>query len=179
MDLISADLSDGSAANERKGAEMMVDEFDFFRKVRAYYCNVPFLVYLSYRLSHRVDKSITAKGEFSCRVNPHTQIVEYIVQLVSDPISRPYSEHNSFLFSSEYDEIPQQVISLENHLIYSKRYVIPIDFDWKAFIIEGAEAALSVSALQGLFKKWRLKGASGQSVDGMIKVERVAIDWKE
>jgi len=157
----------------------MVDEFDFYRKVRAYYCNVPFLVYLTYRLSHRVDKAITARGVFSCRVNPHTQIVEYVIDLRSDPISRPYSEQNSFLFSSVYEEIPAQAISIENFLIYSKRYVIPIDFDWKSFIVEGAEAALSVSVLQSLFKKWKLKGERGDSVDGMIKVDRVVINWNE
>jgi len=157
----------------------MVDEFDFYRKVRAYYCNVPFLVYLTYRLSHRVDKAISARGMFSCRVNPHTQIVEYVIDLRSDPIARPYSEQNSFLFSSVYEEIPAQVISIENYLIYSKRYVIPIDFDWKAFIVEGAKAALSVSVLQGLFKKWKLKGDGGDTVDGMLKVDRVVINWND
>lgn len=74
----------------------MVDEFEFFRKVRAYYNNVPFLVQFTYRLSHRVDKALAARGSFSCRVNPHTQIVEYVLDLKSDPISRPHSEQSSF-----------------------------------------------------------------------------------
>lgn len=100
----------------------MVDEFEFFRKVRAYYNNVPFLVQFTYRLSHRVDKAVTARGSFSCRVNPHTQIVEYVLELKSDIISRPYSEHSSLLFSSIYEEITAQTIELTEFPIQSLKY---------------------------------------------------------
>ncbi|WP_141504073.1 hypothetical protein [Paenibacillus luteus] len=156
----------------------MVDEFEFFRKVRAYYNNVPFLVQFTYRLSHRVDKAVTARGSFSCRVNPHTQIVEYVLELKSDTISRPYSEQSSFLFSSIYEEIPAQMIEMMQFPIQSLRYPIPIEYDWQAFVKSGAEEAINVQTIQQLFKKWRLKGPEGQQIDGKLKVERVLLQWQ-
>src|SRR4030095_2586947 len=98
--------------NVTRGGLQVVDEFEFFRKVRTYYNNVPFLVRFTFRLSQRVDKTLMARGSFSCRVNPHTQIVEYVLELKSDVISRPYSEHSSFLFSSVFEEIPAQTIEM-------------------------------------------------------------------
>jgi hypothetical protein len=156
----------------------VVDEFEFFRKVRAYYCNVPFLVRFTYRLSHRIDKAATARGSFSCRVNPHTQIVEYMLDLKSDPISRPYSEHNSFLFSSVYEEIPSQTIEIDQFSIEALRYPLPIEYDWQAFIMSGAEEAINVQTIQQLFKKWRFKGADGELVDGKLKTEQVLLQWQ-
>lgn len=156
----------------------VVDEFVFFRKVRAYYNNVPFLVQFTYRLSHRVDKAVTARGSFSCRVNPHTQIVEYELDLKSDPISRPHSEQSSFLFSSIYEEIPAQSIEMQQFLIQSLRYPLPISYDWQAFIMSGAEEAINVQTIQQLFKKWRLKGVNGQLIDGMLKTEKVLLQWQ-
>lgn len=155
----------------------MVDEFDFFRKVRASYCNVPFLIQLSYKISHRVSKRITARGVFGCRVNPHTQIVEYRMQLRSDPVARPFSEKGALLFSTVYEEIPSQIISIDDCLIYSKRYSIPIDFDWQAFVIEGAETAFKGMPLRSFFKNWRFTGRNGEAIDGLIKVENAAINW--
>lgn len=155
----------------------MVDEFEFFRKVRAYYCKVPFLVQFKYKLSHRLDKSATARGNFSCRVNPHTQIVEYVMDIQSDPISRPYSEQNSFLFSNVYDEIPPQVIQIDNYLVHTVRYPIPIDYDWQRFVMHGAEDAISVQSIQQLLKKWKLTGVNGQQVNGELKVGKVEIEW--
>ncbi|MGG1635431.1 hypothetical protein BK120_12310 [Paenibacillus sp. FSL A5-0031] len=156
----------------------MVDEFEFFRKVRAYYNNVPFLVQFTYRLSHRVDKALAARGSFSCRVNPHTQIVEYVLDLKSDPISRPHSEQSSFLFSSIYDEIPSQVIEMNQFLIQSLRYPIPIEYDWQAFIMSGAEDAINVQTVQQLFKKWRFKGLEGQLIDGRLRTNQVLLQWQ-
>lgn len=156
----------------------MVDEFEFFRKVRAYYCNVPFLVRFTYRLSHRLDKAATARGSFSCRVNPHTQIVEYVLGLQSDPISRPYSEHSSFLFSSAYEEIPPQTIEIDHFPIQALRYPLPIEYDWQSFIMSGAEDAINVQTIQQLFKKWRLKGAGGELIDGKLKIEQVLLQWQ-
>lgn len=156
----------------------MVDEFEFFRKVRAYYCNVPFLVQFTYRLSHRIDKAVTASGSFSCSVNPHAQIVEYVLGLKSDPISRPHSEHNSFLFPSVYEEIPSQTIEIDPFLIQALRYPIPIEYDWQAFIMTGAEDAINAQTIQQLFKKWRLKGANGELVDGKLKAEKVLLQWQ-
>jgi hypothetical protein len=156
----------------------VVDEFEFFRKVRAYYNNVPFLVQFTYRLSHRVDKSLAARGSFSCRVNPHTQIVEYVLDLKSDPISRPHSEQSSFLFSSIYDEIPAQVIEMNQFLIQSLRYPLPIEYDWQAFIMSGAEDAINVQTVQQLFKKWRFKGLEGQLVDGRLRTNQVLLQWQ-
>jgi hypothetical protein len=156
----------------------VVDEFEFFRKVRAYYNNVPFLVQFTYRLSHRVDKALAARGSFSCRVNPHTQIVEYVLDLKSDPISRPHSEQSSFLFSSIYDEIPAQVIEMNQFLIQSLRYPLPIEYDWQAFIMSGAEDAINVQTVQQLFKKWRFKGLEGQLVDGRLRTNQVLLQWQ-
>ncbi|WP_138752469.1 hypothetical protein [Paenibacillus sinopodophylli] len=156
----------------------MVDEFEFFRKVRAYYNNVPFLVQFTYRLSHRVDKAITARGSFSCRVNPHTQIVEYVIDLKSDIISRPYSEHSSFLFSNIYDEIPAQVIELSEYPIQSLRYPLPIEYDWQAFIMSGAEDSINTHTLQQLLKKWRFRRPEEQAIDGKLKVEQVLLQWQ-
>jgi hypothetical protein len=160
------------------GGLQVVDEFEFFRKVRAYYNNVPFLVRFSYRLSQRVNKAITARGSFSCRVNPHTQIVEYVLELKSDSISRPYSEHSSFLFSSIYEEIPAQTIEMNQFLILALRYPIPIDYDWQAFIMSGAEGAINSQTIQQLFKKWKLKGNMGQFIDAKLKVEQVLLQWQ-
>ncbi|MBD2872911.1 hypothetical protein [Paenibacillus arenilitoris] len=156
----------------------MIDEFEFFRKVRASYGNVPFLVQFTYRLSHRVDKAATARGSFSCRVNPHTQIVEYVIGLKSDPIARPRSEQGAFLFSSVYDEIPPQTIEYDNYLIQSLRYPIPITYDWQPFIRSGAEDAINAQSIQQLFKKRKLKGAGGQEVDAKLKTTKVLLEWQ-
>jgi hypothetical protein len=129
-------------------------------------------------LSHRIDKAATARGSFSCRVNPHTQIVEYMLDLKSDPISRPYSEHNSFLFSSVYEEIPSQTIEIDQFSIEAMRYPLPIGYDWQAFIMSGAEEAINVQTIQQLFKKWRFKGADGELVDGKLKTEQVLLQWQ-
>jgi hypothetical protein len=156
----------------------LVDEFEFFRKVRAYYCDVPFLIQFSYRMSHRVDKAAAAHGAFSCRVNPHTQIVEYVLELKSDPISRPYSEQSSFLFSNVYEEIPAQCIQLSSYPIQSLRYPVPIDYDWQDFIKTGAETAINIQTIQLIFKKWKLIGKDGQAVDAKLKVDRVLLKWQ-
>lgn len=156
----------------------MVDEFEFFRKVRAYYNNVPFLVQFTYRLSHRVDKAVTARGSFSCRVNPNTQIVEYVLELKSDMISRPYSEHSSLLFSSIYEEITAQTIELTEFPIQSLKYPIPIEYDWQDFVKSGAEDAINSHSIQQLFKKWRMKGPNGVLIDGNLKVEHVLLQWQ-
>lgn len=156
----------------------MLDEFEFFRKVRSYYCNVPFLVGFSYRLSHRIDKAVAAHGSFSCRVNPHTQIVEYVIELKSDLISRPHSEQSSFLFSSVYEEIPSQRIEYENYLIQALRYPVPIQYDWQSFIMKGAEDAINVHTIGQLFKKWKINGMNSQTVDANFKVEKVTLQWQ-
>lgn len=155
----------------------MVDEFEFFRKVRAYYCNVPFFVRFSFRLSHRINKTVSANGLFSCRVNPHTQIVEYVINLKSDTISRPFSEHSSFLFSNVFEEIPAQEIEIENHLIQSLRYPVPIQYDWQSFIVTGAMEAINVQTIQLLFKRWRFKGMMDNMLDAHLKVEMVDLQW--
>ncbi|RJE91117.1 hypothetical protein D3P07_03340 [Paenibacillus sp. 1011MAR3C5] len=156
---------------------MMVEEFEFYRKVRAFYCNVSFSLSFIYRFSHRVNKSATAKGTFSCGVNAHTQTVEYLMQLKSESIERPYSESGSFLFSNIYEAIPEQVIDYMNYPIHKLRYRVPIDYDWQQFIVEGAESAINVNTMNGLFKKWKLLGTSGQPVDAHLKVTKVELKW--
>lgn len=156
---------------------MLVEEFEFYRKVRAYYCNVSFTLSFTYRYSHRHNKSLTAKGSFSCGVNAHTQTVEYLMQLKSDPIERPYSESGSFLFSSVYEAIPPQSIEFQNHPILKLRYRVPIDYDWQQFIVNGAESAINVNTMGGLFKKWELKGVNGEPVEGNLKVVNVQFNW--
>jgi hypothetical protein len=156
----------------------MVDEFEFFRKARAYNYNVPFLVQFTYRLSHRVDKPACAQGAFSCHVNPHKKMVEYVLSLKSDPISRPFSEQSNFLFSSQYEELPPQFIAFDDYLIQALRYPLPIAYDWQAFIMSGAEKSINVKSVQQLFKEWKLKGVNGQEVDAKLKAEKVLLQWQ-
>lgn len=156
---------------------MMMEEFEFYRKVRAFYCNITFEVSFAYRFSHRHNKTAKAIGSFSCGVNAHSQTVEYLMQLESDPIERPYSESGSFLFSNVYEEIPAQVIKLQNHPILKLRYRVPIDYDWQQFIVEGAKSAINVGTMGQLFKKWDLKGADGSTVDAKLKVVKVEHHW--
>lgn len=156
---------------------MMVEEFEFYRKVRAFYCNVSFSLSFTYRFSHRHNKSATAKGTFSCGVNAHTQTVEYLMQLKSEPIERPYSESGSFLFTSIYEAIPAQIIEFINYPIHKLRYRVPIDYDWQEFVVDGAESAINASAMNGLFKKWKLLGTSGQPIDAHLKVTKVELNW--
>lgn len=155
----------------------MVEEFDFYRKVRSYYCNVPFSVVFTYRSSYRLVKKATANGSFSCSVNAHSQTVEYVMQLKTDPISRPYSERDSFLFTSVYEEIPEQTIEFDNYPIQKLRYRVPIAYDWQQFIRAGAENAINVKSIQQLFKKWKLKGMKGQPIEAYLKVLKVQMNW--
>ncbi|WP_168122783.1 hypothetical protein [Paenibacillus sp. HB172176] len=155
---------------------MMVEEFEFFRKVRASYCNVPFHVVFTYRLSHRHHKMANAKGMFSCSVNAHTQTVEYRMGLKSDAISRPFNESGSFLFTSRYEEIPPQCIVFEDYSIHKQRYKVPIAYDWQAFIKKGAEQAINVGTIQQLFKRWKLKDKEGNDVEANLKVIKVELD---
>ncbi|MFF2091988.1 hypothetical protein [Paenibacillus sp. NPDC058174] len=155
----------------------MVDEFEFFRKVQTYYQHVPFNVEFTYRVLHKTHKTAQALGQFCCRVDPHQQIVEYNISLESDYISRPFSEKVSFLFPSQYAEIPPQRIVIDQVPIYQLSYPVPILYDWKTFIIEGANEAISPNRLQPIFDKYKLTGKDGESVDAMLKVARVTIDW--
>ncbi|MUT64458.1 hypothetical protein [Paenibacillus sp. NEAU-GSW1] len=155
----------------------MVDEFEFFRKVQTYYQHVPFSVQFTYRVLHKTERTAHALGRFCCRVDPHQQIVEYNISLESDVISRPFSEKVSFLFSSKYDEIPPQRIVIDQAIIYQLNYPVPILYDWKMFIIEGANEAISIHRLQPLFEKYKLAGADGQLVDAKLKVARAQVDW--
>ncbi|MBH5317246.1 hypothetical protein I6N90_05405 [Paenibacillus sp. GSMTC-2017] len=162
---------------EKSEEGLMVEEFEFYRKVRAYYCNVSFRLTFTYCFSHRHVKKATAQGSFSCGVNAHSQTVEYIMQLKSDIIERPHTESGSFLFSSIYDAIPQQRIEFVNYPILKLRYRVPISYDWQQFVVQGAESAINVSTMQGLFKKWRLNGKDNQPVDAKFKVTNVEFDW--
>lgn len=155
----------------------MVEEFDFYRKVRAYYCNVKFEVLFSYRFAHRLDKKATAMGTFSCSVNAHTQTVEYTMQLKTDVIERPHSESGALLFSTVYEAIPPQVIEFKDYQISKIRYKVPIDYDWQQFIREGAEAAMNVQTLGALIKKWKLSGEAKEQVEAHLKVIKVSFQW--
>ncbi|GKU75790.1 hypothetical protein [Paenibacillus sp. L3-i20] len=162
---------------EQGEGRMLVEEFEFYRKVRSYYCNVSFKLTFTYRFSHRHLKTATAKGSFSCGVNAHTQTVEYMMQLKSDSIERPHTESNSFLFSSVYEEIPPQVIEFVNYPILKLRYRVPIAYDWQEFIVKGAESAINNNTMQSLFKKWRINGTGGEAVEAKFKVTKVEFDW--
>ncbi|MFF2480615.1 hypothetical protein [Paenibacillus sp. NPDC058071] len=155
----------------------MVDEFEFYRKVQTYYQHVPFEVQFTYRILHKTDKTANALGRFSCRVDPHSQTVDYIICLESDAIARPYSEKASFLFSIQYAEIPSQRMVIDQLSIHQLSYSVPISYDWKSFITDGAKEAISVQRLQPLFDKYRLTGKNGEPVNGQLKVARATIDW--
>ncbi|MFD0588368.1 hypothetical protein ACFQZE_10170 [Paenibacillus sp. GCM10027627] len=135
------------------------------------------MISFTYRYSHRHNKTATARGSFSCGVNAHTQTVEYLMQLKSDPIERPYSESGSFLFSTIVKAIPAQVIEFHNYPILKQRYRVPIDYDWQQFIIDGASSAMNTSTIGSLFKKWKLKGEDGEPVDANLKVVQVELNW--
>ncbi|MDQ6422344.1 hypothetical protein RB620_23215 [Paenibacillus sp. LHD-117] len=156
---------------------MMVEEFEFYRKVRANYCNVSFMMWFTYRLSHRHSKTATARGAFSCGVNAHTQTLEYTIQLKSEPIGRPYSESGTFLFPSVYEEIPQQVIEYENYPIHKQRYRVPITYDWHEFVRSGARSGINVHTMQALLGKWKLRGKGEDFVDAKLKVTKLQFDW--
>jgi hypothetical protein len=156
---------------------MMVEEFEFYRKVRTYYCNVAFSVQFTYLFSYRHNRTASANGTFSCSVNAHSQTVEYIMDLKSDVIERPYSERNNLLFTNVYEQIPPQAIEYIRYPIYKMRYRVPIDYDWQQFVIEGGEAAINVKSMQALFKKWKLLGADGSPVEANLKVAKVSLHW--
>lgn len=91
--------------------------------------------------------------------------------------SRPFSEKASILFSTVYEEIPQQSIKLTDVPVYQLRYSVPIVYDWQAFIIEGMSTALSKSVLQPVFDKYRFVNKQGQEIDAKLKVAAVMVDW--
>ncbi|MCR2802554.1 hypothetical protein [Paenibacillus soyae] len=155
----------------------MVEEFEFFRNVRSYYCHVKFTVSFTYRFSHRHSKRVMARGSFGCGVNVRSQTVEYVMQLKSDPIERPRSESGSFLFTTLYEAIPSQMIEFENYPIYKVRYRVPIDYDWQQFVVRGAENAINPGTIGQLFRKWKLHGANGEAVDAGLKVEKIEFHW--
>jgi hypothetical protein len=155
----------------------MVDEFEFYRNVQAYYQHMRFQVQFSYRILHKTNKSAKACGSFSCRVNPRTQHVEYQMSLTSEMIARPFSEKGSLLFSSQYAEIPPQTVVIDQYPILKLRYPVPINYDWYAFIFKGTQEAFTVQSLQQVFDKYRFTGADGQEVDAGLKVASVSIDW--
>jgi len=152
---------------------MSAEEFQFFRNVRSYYCNVPFLLSFTYYYAHRHRKTATATGSYSCGVNVHTQKVEYTMQLKSDPIERPRSESGSFLFTTVYEAIPAQRIEFVDYPILNHRYRVPIDYDWQQFIVDGAGAAINTGTMNALFKKWKLVDVNGEPVDANLKVLNV------
>lgn len=156
---------------------MSIEEFDFYRKVRTNYCDVAFQVEFTYRLSHRHFKTAAAQGTFSCNVNAHAQTVEYVMQLKTDPIERPYSERSLFLFTNIYEEIPPQTIEFKNYPIQKLRYRVPIDYDWQQFIVTGAENAINPSTLRQLFRKWKIKGKEDQPIDADFKIKKVQLNW--
>lgn len=98
------------------------------------------------------------------------------MQLRSDPIERPRSESNSFLFSTIYEAIPQQTIEFIDYPILKLKYRVPIDYDWQQFIMDGAESAINKSTMSALFKKWKLIGENGEPVDGNLKVVKVQFE---
>lgn len=155
----------------------MVDEFEFFRKVQMYYKHITFRVRFTYRVFHKTNRTVQALGSFKCRVDPHAQIVEYSISVKSDPISRPFSEKVSFLFSSQYAEIPLQAIVIEHLPIYRLHYPVPIEYDWKLFIIKGANQIISSPMLQTVFDNYKIKGIDGAEVDAKLKVADVKLDW--
>lgn len=154
---------------------MMVDEFEFYRKVRAYYCRVEFDLLFTYRFAHRLNKTAAARGFFSCAVNAHLQTVEYTMQLDTDLIERPFSESGALLFSTSYEAIPAQRIQLRDYPIYKINYKTPIDYDWQRFIADGADAAINPGTIGAIFKKCRLKGSDGGEIDANLKVLRVTM----
>ncbi|MHA6485230.1 hypothetical protein ACX1C1_25395 [Paenibacillus sp. strain BS8-2] len=156
---------------------MMVEEFEFYRNVRANYCNVPFLFWFTYRLSHRHNKTGLAKGSFSCGVNAHTQKLEYTLELETEMVHRPYSESGTILFSSIYEEIVPQVISYKNVIIHKQRYRVPITYDWHDFVRSSAKAGIHKVSIQALLRKWKLRGVGDTFVDANFKVTKVQIDW--
>jgi hypothetical protein len=156
---------------------MMVEEFEFYRKVRANYCNVAFKVLFTYRLSHRHNKTAVAHGSFSCGVNAHTQTLEYTLNLKTEPIQRPYSESGTFLFSSVYKEIPSQVIEYENYPIHKQRYRVPITYDWHDCVRSGAKSGINAISIQALLRKWTLHGTEDEAIDAILKVTKLQFDW--
>jgi hypothetical protein len=157
--------------------DVMVEEFEFYRKVRANYCNVPIMIWFTYRLSHRHNKTAIAKGSFSCGVNAHSQKLEYTIELETEMIHRPHSESGTILFSSVYQEIVPQVISYKNYMIHKQRYRVPITYDWHEFVRSGARAGINAMSMQALLRKWKLRGAGDGFVDANFKVTKVQFDW--
>lgn len=70
------------------------------------------------------------------------------------------------------------MIEMNQFLIQSLRYPIPIEYDWQAFIMSGAEDAINVQTVQQLFKKWRFKGLEGQLIDGRLRTNQVLLQWQ-
>ncbi|ANY65070.1 hypothetical protein BBD42_00195 [Paenibacillus sp. BIHB 4019] len=155
----------------------MVEEFEFFRKVQLHYCQVRFHVRLSYTIFHKKEKLLLAHGILRCRVEPHSQMVEYRISLESEAASRPYSEKATILFSTVYEEIPQQSVKMTDVPAYQLRYSVPIVYDWQAFIIEGMSTALSKGVLQPVFDKYRFVDKQGKEIDAKLKVAAVMVDW--
>ncbi|MEK3881747.1 hypothetical protein [Paenibacillus sp. PL2-23] len=155
----------------------MVEEFEFYRNVRSYYCHVKVTVSFTYRFSHRHVKRAIASGSFNCTVNVRSQTVEYFLQLETEPIERPFSESGFLLFSSVYEAIPRQQIVIVEYPIHKVKYRVPIDYDWQQFIVRGAETGINPGTLTQLLRKQKLIGRSGEAVDAELKIESVEYHW--
>ncbi|MFD0962261.1 hypothetical protein [Paenibacillus chungangensis] len=156
---------------------MLAQEFQFFRNVRTYYCHVTFDVEFTYRYAHRLTNQGKAHGSFRCGVNAYTQMVEYTMKLQSDPIERPCSEKNTFLFNHIYPRIPKQCITFDEYPVFKQKYRVPIDYDWQQFVEKGAETAINVNTMNALLRKWRFLGDEETMVDAGIKVTAVRLNW--
>ncbi|MEF2243426.1 MULTISPECIES: hypothetical protein [unclassified Paenibacillus] len=156
----------------------MTDESNLHRKVRAYYFNAAFQMEFSYEFSHRFMKKASAYGFLNCNVNAPMQVVEYQVDLETDLIIRPYSEHNTFLFMNEYKAIPPQRVVIKDYVIYKMNYKVPITYDWKQFIQEGADHAVSLPMMQQLLRKQLIYDENKVPMDISIKVNSLYVEWK-
>lgn len=153
----------------------MADEHILYRDERLPRYKAAFQMWFTYRLLHKKRRLVTASGHFTCAVNPHSQTIEYRMDLQSEPISRPYSESYSILFSSPYDEIPPQCVSFTQYPILRLKYPVPIYYDWQAFLLDGMKQALQKKKLQALLRDYRVRGVSGQEIDAELKVVEVTM----
>jgi len=156
----------------------MTDDSNLQRKVRTYYFNAAFQMEFSYEFAHRFMKKAAASGFLSCNVNAQKQIVEYQIDLETDLIVRPYSEHNTFLFANEYKAIPPQKITIKDYVIYKMNYKVPITYDWKQFIQNGADHAISLPMIQQLMRKQLICDENQMPVDILMKVNSLYVEWK-
>ncbi|MFD1957598.1 hypothetical protein ACFSL6_26360 [Paenibacillus thailandensis] len=138
-------------------------------------CRTAFQLWFTYRVLHKKRKLAAATGEFTCRINPHSQTIEYRMDMQSDIISRPYSESFSILFSNLYEEIPPQRVTFTEHPVFRLRYPVPIVYDWEAFILDGMKQAVQQKKLQALLRDYRLKGVNGQQIDGELRLVDFAL----